>query len=136
MTFSGSPSSPRRSTRVSILVVDDDRVVGRSLCRALAALDANFEVELALSGEAALAALSSTPKDVVITDLEMGRVGGRELLEELARDQPHTLRIVHSSQNESALGEDLRQLAHASFDKPAQPAAIAAVIARELERRG
>jgi DNA-binding NtrC family response regulator len=133
MPSSSSPSPPGAgSTRVSILVVDDDRVVGRSLCRAIAALEPEFQVDFAMSGEAALAAIATAPPHVVITDLDMGRVGGAELLETLVREHPQTVRIVHSSQKEPTSRSELRQLAHASFDKPAQPSDIVKAIEREL----
>jgi DNA-binding NtrC family response regulator len=117
----------------SVLVVDDDLVVGRSLCRALQALRPDFRFELATSGEAALAHVRQNPCDVIVTDLDMGRVSGSELLEILARDYPRILRIVHSSQNEALISLELRHLVHASLDKPARPTHIAELIDRELD---
>jgi DNA-binding NtrC family response regulator len=115
-----------------VLVVDDDLVVGRSLCRALQALRPDFRVELATSGEAALAHLKDHPCDVIVTDLDMRRISGSELLETLASEYPHIVRIVHSSQKEALVSDELRHLVHAALDKPARPSHIAELIQREL----
>jgi CheY-like chemotaxis protein len=120
-------------TVASVLVVDDDLVVGRSLCRALQVLRPDFHFDLVTSGEAALDHVRHNPCDVIVTDLDMGRISGSELLEILARDYPRVLRIVHSSQNEALISLELRHLVHASLDKPARPTHIAELIDRELD---
>ena len=120
-------------TLASVLVVDDDLVVGRSLCRALQVLRPDFRFELATSGEAALDHLRHNACDAIVTDLDMGRVSGSELLQILARDYPRVLRIVHSSQIEALVSPELRHLVQASLDKPARPTHIADLIARELD---
>jgi len=130
--FRSRPVSVNTPTVASVLVVDDDLVVGRSLCRALQALRSDFRVELATSGEAALEHLRTHPCDVIVTDLEMGRLSGSELLETLARDYPEIVRIVHSSQKEALDSHEMRQLVHGSFDKPARPSYIADLIERTL----
>jgi two-component system response regulator YesN len=114
--------------------VEDDLVVGRSLCRALAALRPDFNVELATSGEAALHELRSASYDVVVTDLDMGRVSGSALLQTLAREFPKVVRIVHSSRMEASLENELRLLIHAALLKPADPAALVRAIASELSK--
>jgi DNA-binding NarL/FixJ family response regulator len=115
--------APRSTTPIvaTILVVDDDLIVGRSLCRALQALRPDFRVEFAISGEAALSMLAASRYDVVVTDLEMGRVSGADLLRILARDYPAVRRIVHSSHTEASQMHDLRQMGHAALEKPARP---------------
>ncbi len=50
-----------------------------------------------MSGEAALSMLAAARYDVVVTDLEMGRVSGADLLRILARDYAGIGRVVHSS---------------------------------------
>lgn len=115
--------APRSTTPIvaTVLVVDDDLIVGRSLCRALQALRPDFRVEFAISGEAALSMLAASRYDVVVTDLEMGRVSGADLLRILARDYPSVRRVVHSSHTEASQMHDLRQVVHAVLEKPARP---------------
>lgn len=113
---------------VSILVVDDDLIVGRSLCRALSALRPSYQVELATSAEDALVRVRTAAPHALVTDLEMGRVTGTELLELVARSYPAIARVVHSSRTEALRGTEMRRLAHAAFAKPADPAEILAAI--------
>lgn len=126
--------APRSTTPIvaTVLLVDDDLIVGRSLCRALQALRPDFRVDFALSGEAALSMLAATRYDVVVTDLEMGRVSGAELLRILARDYPAIRRVVHSSHIGPTQMEELRHLAHDSVEKPARPGDLLAAVEQVL----
>lgn len=128
--------APRSTTPIvaTVLVVDDDLIVGRSLCRALQALRPDFRVEFAISGEAALSMLAASRYDVVVTDLEMGRVSGADLLRILARDYPAVRRVVHSSHTEASQMHDLRQMGHAVLDKPARPGELLEAV--EMVLRG
>lgn len=126
--------APRSTTPIvaTVLVVDDDLIVGRSLCRALQALRPDFRVEFAISGEAALSMLAASRYDVVVTDLEMGRVSGADLLRILARDYPAVRRVVHSSHTEASPMHDLRQMVHAVLEKPARPGELLEAVERVL----
>ena len=128
--------APRSTTPIvaTVLLVDDDLIVGRSLCRALQALRPDFRVEFAISGEAALSMLAATRYDVVVTDLEMGRVSGADLLRILARDYPAVRRVVHSSHIGPTQMEELRHLAQGAIEKPARPGDLLAAV--ELVLRG
>jgi chemosensory pili system protein ChpA (sensor histidine kinase/response regulator) len=72
-----TPSIPR------VLLADDSlsvrKIVGAMLERA------GFEVLTAADGAEALALLARTPVDVIVTDLEMPRVNGYELIEDVVR---------------------------------------------------
>jgi EAL domain-containing protein (putative c-di-GMP-specific phosphodiesterase class I) len=82
------PESPR-AMRSRILVVDDDEVLVRSYARTLAA--DGHDVDVRLDGEAAVGAVKTGDFDVVLSDLDMPRLGGVALLErirEYDRDIP------------------------------------------------
>ena len=66
-----------------VLVVDDESQVRRSLARLLMA---RFDVLTAEDGEAALALLASSAVDVMLVDLNMPRMHGMALLENVKRD--------------------------------------------------
>lgn len=76
---SGPGIAPRRRHR--ILVVDDDLVLCVFHSEVLA--DAGFEVDMAEDGEAAWQALQTKTYDLLITDNQMPRVSGIELLKKL-----------------------------------------------------
>lgn len=72
----------------SVLVVDDESVMRALIRRTLEAED--FEVEEANDGESALALIQTRkePFDLVLTDLSMPGIDGRQLSETLARYRP------------------------------------------------
>jgi EAL domain-containing protein (putative c-di-GMP-specific phosphodiesterase class I) len=67
--------------RPRILVVDDDEVLVRSYARTLRA--EGYEVEVRFDGEAAIEAVRTRSLDVVLSDLDMPRLGGVALLERI-----------------------------------------------------
>ena len=62
-----------------ILVVDDEKMI-RDLCAHILA-DEGYGVTVMPNGEAALAELSRTPTDLLITDIRMPGMDGLELFE-------------------------------------------------------
>ena len=64
-----------------VLLVDDDEVLLRSYARALSG--EGYEVETHLDGESALEAMNVRSFDVVLSDLDMPRLGGLALLERI-----------------------------------------------------
>jgi len=69
----------RRVPQPRILVVDDDEVLVRSYARTLSA--EGYEVEVSLDGQSAIDAVKTTALDVVLSDIDMPRLGGVALLE-------------------------------------------------------
>lgn len=74
----------------TILVVDDERPVREFLSEALA--DAGHHILQALHGQQALAVLERARPDLVLSDLMMPLMDGRELCQVL-KDDPATARI-------------------------------------------
>lgn len=70
-----------RAARPRVLVVDDDEVLARAYARMLAA--DGYEVEVRLDGEAGVGALKGASFDVVLSDIDMPRLGGVALLERI-----------------------------------------------------
>jgi CheY-like chemotaxis protein len=72
----------------TVLVVDNESVMRRFVRRSLEA--AHFHVEEAKDGESALALIQARTKpfDLVLTDLSMPGIDGRQLSETLARYRP------------------------------------------------
>jgi len=75
-----------------VLVVDDEPTIRRVLSDFLEM--EGFAVHTANDGEAAVVRLSQDQYDVVISDLKMPKLGGLELLGEVARLNPNALTIV------------------------------------------
>ncbi|HUB09796.1 MAG TPA: response regulator [Myxococcales bacterium] len=78
----------------SILIVDDEPQVARALGRLLRR--SGFEVEMAASGEEALAKIGAFVPDVVISDFRMPGMDGAQLLAEVKKRLPLALRLILS----------------------------------------
>ena len=98
--------------QVTILVVDDEFPIRRSLERRLMAWD--FKAVTAESGRKAIALIDSDVPDVVITDLFMPDGDGFELLRYITETVPELPIIVISGQGE--LGDAIRALRLGAWD--------------------
>src|SRR5215212_7865117 len=80
-----SHTGPQRKVAVgqTILVVDDDPNLVVILTTLLE--DAGYAVRQASDGRAALEAIAAHPPDLVLSDVRMPRLDGRELVDRLAR---------------------------------------------------
>ena len=73
-----TPTEPSKPTPRSVLVVDDDAAVGRSIGRVLGA--AGFDVTTAGDGSVAIRALEKRSFDVILSDIQMPDLSGMGLL--------------------------------------------------------
>src|SRR5688572_25573849 len=78
-----------------ILVVDDDLAI-RAALRDLLTLQ-GYDVDVAADGQAALERLAELPPDLVITDLDMPRMSGMQLLAALHERNEELPAIVLTS---------------------------------------
>ena len=76
----------------TILLVDDEANVLAALTRAL--VDDPFEILTASSGSQALEIIAATGIKVIVSDERMAGMQGSELLAEVKRRSPHTVRIL------------------------------------------
>ena len=69
-----------------ILLVDDEPIVLRVMRRALE--KEGYTVDVAINGEDALAKISASCPDVLVTDIEMPRMSGKELCLHIQETMP------------------------------------------------
>src|SRR5579859_1950607 len=116
-----------------VLVVDDEeniRLVLRTLLKKHA-----YEVEVADSGEAALAALESFDPDVILTDVRMPRMGGLDLLATLkAKQHPATVIVMSAYGNVDLAIEAMKAGAYDYVGKPFKPDEIVLALRTAEER--
>src|SRR5579863_4341923 len=72
------------------LVVDDSMLIRHTVCRFLE--ERGFTVESATNGQEALEALNRVRPDIIITDMQMPKMGGSELITAL-KSKPATAAI-------------------------------------------
>ena len=116
-----------------ILVVDDEeniRLVLRTLLK-----KHGYEVEVADSGEAALAALDSFDPDVILTDVRMPRMDGLDLLGTLkAKQHPATVIVMSAYGNVDLAIEAMKAGAYDYVGKPFKPDEIVLALRKAEER--
>jgi len=91
----------------TILFVDDDSIVLRSIARGL--LDEPYNIFLAKSGEEALKILSQQEVHVLVTDIRMPEMDGTELLKVVTKEYPHIVKMVLSGYTDTT---DLTKAIH------------------------
>ncbi|RMG44439.1 MAG: HDOD domain-containing protein [Acidobacteria bacterium] len=118
-----------------ILFVDDEPNVLAGLKRMLRSLRREYEMEFVGSGKEALAAMERQPADVVVADMKMPGMDGAELLEEIRRRWPDTIRLILSGHAESEA--ILRSIGptHQFLAKPCDPETLRRTIRRAYATR-
>jgi two-component system, NtrC family, response regulator AtoC len=116
-----------------VLVVDDEeniRLVLRTLLK-----KHGYDVEVADSGEVALAALEAFDPDVILTDVRMPRMGGLDLLGALkAKQHPATVIVMSAYGNVDLAIEAMKAGAYDYVSKPFKPDEIVLALRKAEER--
>jgi len=121
-------------SKYQIMVIDDEKIVGDMAKRSLEQED--YEVEVFLNGETALARLKEKPFDVVITDLKMKGIDGLEILRTVKQFYPKTVVIMITAfANLDIAIEALRDDVHDFFPKPVKIKDLKASIKKALEKK-
>src|ERR1700691_3210167 len=115
---------------IRIVFVDDEVNILDAMRRAFHCMRGGGSMEFVPSGPAALASLAIIPADVIVSDMRMPGMDGWQLLAEVKKLYPQTVRLVLSGQADStsvmrAVGTAQRYLA-----KPCASEAIKAAIAQ------
>jgi len=119
---------------VRVLVVDDEEDIRSALGRYLTLV--GYRVEVAASGQEALAILDATRHQVAIVDIRMAGMGGVEFVR-LAHEQCSNLAIVFLTGN-ATLGSAIAAVkAHAAdyLLKPASAETVANAVAAALDKQ-
>jgi DNA-binding response OmpR family regulator len=115
-----------------VLVVDDEPPLRRIIRRRLEA--EHFQVEEAGDGESALLQIQSRPFDLVLTDLMMPEINGRQIHETLKRYRPTVAVICMSAYAEEVPPISQADNAMALLRKPFSADALSRAIRAELTR--
>jgi DNA-binding NtrC family response regulator len=111
------PAPAGKSTR-TILIVDDDSAFVTAFAEGLRLIGEKLYVHTAENGEQAVAIVRTTPVDLVITDLRMPVMDGRELLLWMAEYHPLVPVIVMSAHADMGAVRELEAQGSHFFDKP------------------
>jgi CheY-like chemotaxis protein len=115
--------------RKRILVVDDDRSICQLYRTALTL--SGFIVEIAADGFGALLKIDAEKPDLIVLDLQMPRVDGLSLLDELRANtdtESIPVVVVTGTDHQGAAAQ-----ASAVLRKPCEPEALISVIEHQLQ---
>jgi HD-like signal output (HDOD) protein/CheY-like chemotaxis protein len=118
-----------------VLFVDDEPRVLDGLRRMLYTLRREWQMEFAEGGVQALDRLATAPFDAVVTDMRMPGMDGAELLHEVMRRHPDTVRIVLSGQCDRETVLKTVDPTHQFLTKPCEPGILKSTLSRACERR-
>jgi DNA-binding NtrC family response regulator len=117
-----------------VLLIDDDLHVLRALLRNLR--DEPYELHTATSAEEGLSLLRQHAIDLVVCDWKMPGMSGTEFLATVARQFPHTIRIMLTGHATlpMVMGAINQGAVHKFLTKPFEASELAAIIRAALRR--
>jgi HD-like signal output (HDOD) protein/CheY-like chemotaxis protein len=113
-----------------VLFVDDERFVLEATKRAMHCMRNEWEMEFLPSGAEALASLAKAPADVIVSDVRMPGMDGWQLLAEVKKLYPQTVRLVLSGYAEPGAIMRLVTSAHQYLAKPGNSESLKAAVAQ------
>jgi HD-like signal output (HDOD) protein/CheY-like chemotaxis protein len=116
-----------------ILFVDDEPMILEGLQRTLANMRHEWEMRFAASGEEALQMLEECPADAVVTDMRMPRMNGAQLLQEVMRRNPKTIRLILSGFSDAEVIMRCVGGTHQFISKPCDGDTLRRVVRRALD---
>ncbi len=114
-----------------VLFVDDEPNLLRGLRRMLLSIRRDWNMSFVESGTEALGLMQQEgPFDVVVTDLTMPEMNGVELLTEINKKYPQTVRFILSGQTDTASLLSASTVTHQFLTKPCDPQVLHNLLAR------
>lgn len=112
----------------SVLFVDDEPFILDGLRRMLRPLRANWDLHFATSGAAALDLLADQPFALVVSDMRMPGMNGAQLLQEVQKRHPLTIRVILSGHADRELVTQCVGVAHQYLAKPCDAETLKATL--------
>ncbi len=113
-----------------ILFVDDEALILLGLRRQLYNMRNEWDMDFVESGSEALALMEKASYDVVVTDMQMPGMNGAELLNEVMKRHPLTIRLILSGHADQNLLAKCINATHQCLSKPCPPDILRATITR------
>jgi putative nucleotidyltransferase with HDIG domain len=120
---------------IRILFVDDEASVLQAMQRAMRDMRNEWTMQFVSGGAAALEELAKNAADVVVSDMRMPGVDGWQLLGEVRRRYPQTVRLILSGNADSSSIMRAVGIAHQYLAKPCESAALRAAISQTYSLR-
>jgi HD-like signal output (HDOD) protein/CheY-like chemotaxis protein len=119
----------------TLLFVDDESKVLQGLQRQLRSMRNDWDMHFSEGAKKALEFMATKPVDVIVTDMMMPEMDGAELLTEVSRRHPNTVRIVLSGHAEREAVLRLIGPAHQYLSKPCDAEELRTAVGRAFALR-
>lgn len=119
----------------SVLFVDDEALVLEGLARTMRPLRSECTFRFADGGAAALELIAAEPVDVIVSDMHMPSMSGRELLQAVRARHPSVVRFLLSGNADRGSLIDAVGCAHQFLSKPCDPATLRAAVLQSVKIR-
>lgn len=116
-----------------VLFVDDEPLILQGLQRSLRGMRGDWEMTFLDSGAAALAFMESHPVDVIVSDMRMPAMNGVQLLSEVMKRYPKTVRLILSGHADQDLILQCVGSTHQYLSKPCNPEQLRATVRRAMD---
>lgn len=136
MSTPGQAVATAAPPKMRILFVDDEQDVLDGLRCMLRSQRRNWEMQFCTTAQEALNLLSQNPCDVVVTDMRMPGMDGAQLLEEVIRLYPTTIRFVLSGYSDKETVFRSLGPTHQFLAKPCDPETLLRAIEHAMNLRG
>jgi putative nucleotidyltransferase with HDIG domain len=123
-------------SKQQILFVDDEPMVLQGLQRTLRPQRGEWNMVFVESGAQALEHMAVQPVDVIVSDMLMPMMNGAELLKEVVRRHPATVRMVLSGHADKELVSQCVGVAHQFISKPCDPEYLKALVKNACQLAG
>ncbi|MEQ1681239.1 MAG: response regulator [Nitrospira sp.] len=118
-----------------ILFVDDESKLLDGLKRSMRPMRDEWNMMFVSGGEEALKMLEQAPFDVVVSDMRMPGMDGAQLLNEVQRRHPQTVRIILSGHSDQQMIFESISATHQFITKPCETEQLKATIRRACALR-
>lgn len=115
---------------IKIMFVDDDPNILDGLRRLFRGMRDEWEMSFADGGEQALQLLAAKPFDVIVSDMKMPKISGADLLKEIKRRSPSSIRIILSGHSDPQMTMQAVGPTHQFLSKPCDPEELKQTIRR------
>lgn len=115
-----------------VLFVDDDDLVLQGLKRTMRGMRDEWEMTFLDSGAKALTFMETAPVDIIVSDMRMPGMNGAQLLSEVMKRYPTTIRLILSGHADKELILKCVGATHQYLSKPCEPSALQATIAHTM----
>ena len=119
----------------TLLFVDDEPRLLQGLQRQLRPMREEWDMHFVESGNGALEFMSGRPVDIIVSDMVMPGMDGSQLLAEVAKKHPQTVRMVLSGQAEREAILRLVGPAHQFLSKPCEADELRKAVSRAFALR-